>query len=110
MIAFCEYEVTELPSGRVLLTCKVCSFTREWSHPKLVRKCGVQSRPTTHKPRDPCIHRGEVLRTEPCRSCGKRVLVKVFACALHGECTVQKLIGELARCGTCEDYACDTSS
>lgn len=61
----------------------------------------------TQKPRDvsqPCVHRGNELRTTECESCNGRVLLKVFACEVHGECTVQRRVGETAVCLNCHEY------
>jgi hypothetical protein len=52
-----------------------------------------------------CRHRGLSLRTQPCPSCGGHVHVKIFACALHGECTVAKLLPGSACCQICPDFA-----
>lgn len=49
-----------------------------------------------------CVHRGAELRTETCPSCQGHVEVKVFACALHGECTLSKPLGAQT-CQTCPD-------
>lgn len=39
----------------------------------------------------PCVHRGDTIRTVPCQLCGRRgQLVEVFACSIHGECTLSR--------------------
>src|SRR4051812_22744164 len=53
----------------------------------------------------PCRHRGATLREEVCPACRGHVRLKVFACALHSECTVAKAIAGLACCANCPDYA-----
>ena len=35
----------------------------------------------------PCVHLGELLRLEPCKSCGGNVQAKIQECAVHGECS-----------------------
>jgi hypothetical protein len=52
----------------------------------------------------PCIHRGEARREKQCPTCRGQVRLKVFACALHGECTVARAAGGLACCASCLDY------
>lgn len=57
------------------------------------------------KPRGPCAHLGAEFRREPCTGCkGKRTELKVFACAIHVECTLGKQLEGLACCATCPDY------
>lgn len=58
-------------------------------------------------PRDvtqPCVHRGDELRTTECTSCSGRVFLKVFSCEIHGECTLQRRVGDLAVCLNCHDF------
>lgn len=45
-----------------------------------------------------CPHRGEAIRTEQCDSCSGKVLIKVFACSKHGECTIGKKIEGVVCC------------
>lgn len=54
-----------------------------------------------------CIHRGEAIRSELCPSCAGSVKVKVFACAIHGECEMGGKLKHLKRCGVgaCDDYS-----
>ncbi len=53
---------------------------------------------------EPCCHRGTVLEEQQCRSCRGNVSLKIFACALHGRCTVGKPLPDCACCATCQDY------
>jgi hypothetical protein len=55
-----------------------------------------------------CIHRGPELRQEPCESCGAGVRIKVFACAIHGECQLDDKIAGLKACGGCHERAVPT--
>jgi hypothetical protein len=52
----------------------------------------------------PCVHRGPEVRQEECPTCRGRVRLKVFACGLHGECTVARPLAGTACCATCPDY------
>ena len=53
----------------------------------------------------PCLHRGDEPSTLDCPTCAGRVRVKVFACAIHGECTLAKPLPEIACCQGCRDYS-----
>jgi hypothetical protein len=53
----------------------------------------------------PCRHRGAEQREERCPNCRGFVRVKVFACALHGTCTVARSLDGIVCCVTCSDYA-----
>ena len=52
-----------------------------------------------------CVHRGEAIRTEGCKSCRGNVQVKVFACSEFGECTIAKKIGSAAMCYGCSSFS-----
>jgi hypothetical protein len=55
---------------------------------------------------DDCQQRGLVeLRRELCVTCKNTTLVKVFACAVHGECTLGQPLAGTACCRHCNDYA-----
>ncbi len=50
-----------------------------------------------------CIHRGPELRQEPCDTCGGGTRIKIFACAIHGECQLDDKIKGVKFCGACAD-------
>ena len=53
----------------------------------------------------PCRHRGEEVGREQCPSCNGHVQIKLFACACHGRCTVEKPVPSGTRtCQGCPDY------
>ncbi len=54
--------------------------------------------------RGPCKHLGDEVRREQCDSCSGKVLLKIFACEVHGECTTQKPLPGVPCCGGCEQY------
>lgn len=57
-------------------------------------------------PRAPgCLHRGAASRDVTCPTCAGHVQVKVFSCALHGECTLGKKDIGVRRCDGCADRA-----
>lgn len=50
-----------------------------------------------------CIHRGPRTREVVCPTCGgNKTRLKVFACALHGECALARING-VRFCGACQD-------
>lgn len=87
-----------------------CSFTTMVAGVRCVR-CGL-TLTTTDPPerchaicQSPnCRHLGLELRRENCPTCAGHVQVKVFQCAVYGECTLAKKIGSIACCQTCERF------
>lgn len=52
-----------------------------------------------------CLHRGGELRREDCPACGgRKVRVKVFACAIHRECTAARKLPSIEKCRTCHEW------
>jgi hypothetical protein len=81
-------------------------------HPALTARQGLpigrSPRPeaATRRPRDQplaCIQRGPELRQAPCESCGSDVRIKIFACAIHGECQLDDKRPGIPSCGVCVD-------
>ncbi len=56
------------------------------------------------KPARPCIHIGDETRRVECPSCSGRVRVKIFACAVHGECAPVKSLDGVACCRVCGEW------
>ena len=52
-----------------------------------------------------CVHRGDEQREEVCPTCRGSVRVKIYGCAVLGECTIAKKIGNLAVCQGCASYS-----
>lgn len=50
-----------------------------------------------------CVFRGQEISRQVCPSCRGHVEVKVFACKVHGQCTLYKAIDNMACCATCLD-------
>ena len=50
-----------------------------------------------------CIHRGGVRRAVPCSGCKAAVMVKIFACRIHGECELSGRIPDVKHCPGCSD-------
>jgi hypothetical protein len=103
---------------------QLCPYVRageRWRCPQCGAECRARSDrpPTRHCPAAldpavqkaiqtratvPCAHRGEVVRYEACRSCCGKVEIKVFGCALFGECTIGAEVGKLPMCVACDRY------
>jgi hypothetical protein len=54
--------------------------------------------------REPCAHLGEEVRREQCEGCHGQVQLKVFACDVRGECTIQRPLAGVACCGGCMEW------
>lgn len=93
-----------LENGR--FKCSACGY--EWRNASLHRNCPRS--PRKRRSESPCVHLGNEVRRQLCETCGGRVSIKVFSCALHGEATVGKDLHGIACCGTCKDYSPSDSS
>jgi hypothetical protein len=51
-----------------------------------------------------CKLLGEQVGVKLCPTCRGKVEVKIFACPIHGECTLTKALKEVACCKKCPDY------
>ncbi len=98
--------------ARRIVRCTACPFTRltRLTIQKIHHQCPA-SRPISLARSEGChcLHRGPELRREPCSTCKGTVQVKVFACAVLGECTLAKPLSGIATCETCEHYQRPTS-
>lgn len=82
--------------GKPLSAAKCEAYRKEWE-----LRAGKEKKP---KPSlMSCIHRGDELRTELCKTCTGRREIKVFACDIHGECSILKDVG-VKICKTCHDF------
>ena len=68
---------------------------------------GEAPRPVAGSPvmRLECRHLGSETRQQDCPTCKGNVRLKVFGCAVHGECTIDTAQSGVACCGGCGDYA-----
>jgi len=58
----------------------------------------------------PCVHLGKWTGdVEACKTCSGKVHLKVMECAIHGTCTIGKVIPGKACCKTCKDYQGQTT-
>jgi hypothetical protein len=62
------------------------------------------------KKRLACKHRGEETgETRPCQSCGGVIQAEIYPCAIHKECTLDKLLAGVACCNICGTRETDSS-
>ena len=104
--AACDYE----PTGLVLyeMRCKKCRqvVRSKYDNPGLRKHPCKQAVPR----RGPCSHVGYELRREVCGTCGgKQVKLKVFACDVHGECTIEKPLTGIKCCKSCADFTASSA-
>jgi len=51
-----------------------------------------------------CEHLGGITGQRPCQGCRGNVQVKLFACSIHGECSLGRQVDDTACCAVCEEY------
>lgn len=79
---------------------------------KYQRAWGLEVTAPERAPQEtPCVHLGEATGEKvPCPTCnGGKVLLKAFACAVHGSCTVAKRAPDVACCVGCPDKSTGNS-
>ena len=54
--------------------------------------------------RSPCRHRSAAIDLVECPTCQGRIRLKVFACAVHGQCTSDTALPTIGCCKRCPDY------
>src|SRR6476469_4231182 len=102
MVAICK--------GEVLTPEKCAAYRRNWAAVAAGQRPQSQpDLPSNTPPRLGCTHRGEELRREACQTCAGKSEIKVFACPLHGQCTVGASHGKgrlpaTACCADCRHY------
>jgi hypothetical protein len=53
-----------------------------------------------------CQHLGTPTgETQECQTCRGKAKIKLFACSLHGVCTIAKQLPGIATCASCADYS-----
>lgn len=97
-MALCEFtHVRDLDDGRKEWHCPHCNLRPKapGDKPPVSQCTGESPVEVIHSttPRrataGPCVHRGDQVGTVECASCPtSRFMLKVFACALHGQCTM----------------------
>lgn len=77
---------------------------------RIIRVSGIANPPKREckesTPRlGPCANIGDELRREVCGTCGgQQFKLKVFACEVHGECTIEKQLAGIKCCRACADF------
>lgn len=71
--------------------------------PEMVPGHVCRSAWTPPPPLPGCIHRGSEMRRQKCPTCSGHVVLKVLACAVHGECTFGKALPGMQSCAGCRD-------
>lgn len=129
--ALCQF--AETTPGE-LWTCSVCGFPAKTSHlperpcgpwekrsgkprPKSASKPTAKSDPEARERKlqetvGPCAHRGAIIEAKKtCQVCGARgELYDLYACDIHGTCSLGKRASGLKMCAGCEDAtACEQS-
>lgn len=92
-----------MPCGGCLRDpCRLCWL---YFHRKDYKRHWDSAPPLDRKPvKDiSCIHRGEVLRLQECESCSGKRKLKIYSCALHGECYLGAKLPDVRRCDLCLD-------
>ena len=98
----CPFIVRPLPDGTFHFQCPRdrCRAAFTGPLPRYYHICGDKDAAMG----GPCAHRGNVLRTEQCQSCGGNVRFKVFTCQVHGQCTLAKMLSGIKSCVGCAQY------
>ena len=96
--------IGEAGDGKHLHRCSRCKVEvriRTTDSGKIYLRCGV----ATAKPnRGPCVHLGDEIRRQECKSCKGVVQIKVMSCAVFGECTIGKDLPGIECCAACNNH------
>lgn len=95
---------TVVSETKALYWCPVCNITTpHYPLDMIERLTGVRrhrrnclakiKRHKEQQKKSPCIHRGEEVRRAECVTCTGRVRIKIFACSVYGECSLEKDVG-----------------
>lgn len=90
----CTTSVELLPDGNYRHTCKACGKVAIVPTERYVSAC------TDPNAGMECVHLGEEVDRVSCPTCNGNVQLKVFACAKHGHCTIDRRVSWLACCNT----------
>ena len=85
-------------AGKNIMRCVHCGRIVITPHVKVSALCKSEA------PRVDCVHRGAMVGKRECASCAGTVKLKLFACAIHGECTLAKPLEGVACCGACREF------
>lgn len=117
----CRFSVQAREGNWFVLVCSRCNNPARTLTAQAVRQCGGQQLPVRQpasaaakRERRPaggirqgaCQHLGAATGERQCASCrGGGYRIKVFACALHVECTIGKQLPGIACCASCSHFA-----
>lgn len=91
--------LVQICRGQILAPEKCEAYRANWRANPI-----LQSPTAPREPRTDCRHFGAELRRQQCETCCGKVVLKVFACALRGECTPEKPLAGVPCCGGCHQY------
>ncbi len=78
-------------------------------HAENFRRLLAQERTVQLPTPKPCVRLGEatgrLVECPPCQAKGWKGKLKTFACAVHGECTTDKVTGTVASCVGCREWS-----
>jgi hypothetical protein len=98
----CEFVKTSIEGQRVCRHCGMRVTPRAPVRPGSIRAtCQGVLRPLSAS--RACAHRGPELRRVQCDTCAGRVHLKVFACAVHGACALDRSAAGVHSCAGCRD-------
>jgi len=98
----CVYAFVGACSEGNRFICSLCGHERcsKYSDAEMLhRRCGVAEKRANRF----CLHLGEYLEERICPTCCGSTRIKVFACELHGKCSIAKPVG-VQVCQGCGDY------
>ena len=105
---WCERHQCEKAEHWWKVCCRSPTMFQAWEKGRGPGQSKARQSSTTNR-RERCICRGEVLGLEECRTCKGLVQLKVFTCAMHGECTLARQTEGAACCAVCSDYTPELS-
>jgi hypothetical protein len=104
----CKFSDEALAEGKWRHVCAECGFERingaSVSVVPIRRTCGQRAKSVAVAARGPCVHLGEEVRRDPCPTCSGHVRVKVFSCAVHGECQAAAKLAGVKACQGCGEW------
>lgn len=108
-LAYCTECGTQLrkelvPSDLSSISCICDSINQQHILDHLAAGTHPNANQTSPTYSGPCQHLGHETRKQECPTCGGRIQIKVYACSLHNECTIQSRLLQVRACHQCEDY------
>ena len=88
---------SEKVGGWTMYRCTTCSAEIHSPYSADRVHCGCRQR-------SQCVSLGAEQRQQECSTCCGNVRIKVFACAVHGECQAAPSLEGIADCWGCRDY------